>query len=78
MPEIYVREMVVDWLGASRAYTGSWNMATWIDANGPKMRLHSKTLERVDAELYRLGYFTTDNCPWSYMAGEKTKALHLA
>jgi len=31
MPETYVREMVADWMGASRAYDGAWpvEIATW-------------------------------------------------
>lgn len=33
MPEVYAREMVADWMGASRAYTGSWDMQDWLDSN---------------------------------------------
>lgn len=43
MPAIYVYEMVADWMGASRAYTGSWDMATWLATNLPKVRLHSRS-----------------------------------
>lgn len=43
MPELYVREMVADWLGASRAYTGSWDMTEWLRKNLPRVRLHSQS-----------------------------------
>jgi hypothetical protein len=45
MPEKYAREMVADWLGASRGYTGSWNMTDWLDKNLPRIEenLHPKT-----------------------------------
>jgi len=33
MPEVYVREMVADWMGASFAYTGSWDMSDWLNEN---------------------------------------------
>lgn len=32
MPSTYIREMVADWLGASRAYTGSWDMTEWLQS----------------------------------------------
>lgn len=53
MPERYVREMVADWCGAGRAYTGRWEVATWYAANRDKMLLHPETramVERVLAE----------------------------
>lgn len=67
MPSIYVKEMVTDWLGASMAYQGHWNIQNWLNENGPKMHLHSKTLALMETELSRLGYVLTDNCPWSYL-----------
>lgn len=47
MPERYVREMVADWMGASRAYTGSWDMVDWLEKNLPRMDLHPVTVERL-------------------------------
>ncbi|MCB1716724.1 MAG: hypothetical protein KDK05_16480 [Candidatus Competibacteraceae bacterium] len=67
MPETYVREMVADWMGASRAYTGSWNMSKWLSSNGPKMLIHDATEVLVDQVLTEMGYYLTDNCMWSYM-----------
>jgi hypothetical protein len=56
MPEIFVREMVADWLGASRVYTGSWLIDEWCTKNVPKMQLHPHTLDRVGGILMELGY----------------------
>ena len=47
MPETYVREMIADWMGASRAYTGSWDMTRWLEKNLPIIRLHPDTREMV-------------------------------
>lgn len=33
MPNTFVREMVADMMGASKAYTGSWDMQSWLDGN---------------------------------------------
>lgn len=67
MPEKYVREMVADWLAASKAYTGSWNIAKWVNENGPKKNLHSETERLIATVLIELDYFITDNCPWSWV-----------
>ena len=56
MPAIYVREMVTDWMGASKAYTGSWEMESWLLQNLPRMNLHRITRRRVTDELKRIGY----------------------
>lgn len=56
MPETYAREMVADWMGASRAYTGSWDMRDWLTKNLPKMILHRKTRDWVFAILLEIDY----------------------
>lgn len=56
MPTVCVREMVADWMGASKAYTGSWDISEWLVSNLGKMRLHPETRARVRAELLRMGY----------------------
>jgi hypothetical protein len=47
MPEKYVREMVADWMGASRAYEGKWpeNLEKWEwwRNNFEKIKLHPQT-----------------------------------
>lgn len=56
MPRDYALEMVADWMGASRAYTGSWDMADWLSSNIPKIRVHSKTATLLREILNGLGY----------------------
>ena len=47
MPKHYAREMVADWMGASKAYTGSWDMTDWFCKNAGRIRLHSKTASYI-------------------------------
>lgn len=56
MPACYALEMVADWMGASRAYTGSWDMADWLVNNIPRIRVHSKTADHLRSILDNLGY----------------------
>lgn len=71
MPMKFVREMVADWMGASKTYTGSWDIAVWLNEHGPKMRLHKVTQDHLATVMYEMEYFLTDNCDWSWMAGSK-------
>jgi len=59
MPQHYALEMVADWMGASMAYTGSWDMQKWLWDNMPKITLHSKTAIYVRSVLDTLGYADT-------------------
>lgn len=43
MPPQYVAEMIGDWMGASKAYTGSWDMSDWLMKNLPSIKLHPDT-----------------------------------
>lgn len=56
MPRYYALEMIADWMGASMAYTGSWDMTEWLANNMSKIRLHSRTAEYIASELDHLGY----------------------
>lgn len=56
MPDHYVVEMVADWLGASRAYTGHWDMSKWLKDNLPRVMLHTKSAETCRLILDQLGY----------------------
>lgn len=56
MPPHYAVEMVADWLGASKAYTDSWDMTDWIFKNYDSVILHSLTLAFVNDLLSLLGY----------------------
>ena len=69
MPETYVREMVADWMGASKAYTGSWNMATWLAENGMSMdsKMHRDTVRLVWVVLEDVGYIPTDGEGWAFL-----------
>lgn len=51
MPEGLTREMVADWMGAGRAITGRWDVASWYAANRTKILLHPETRERVETLL---------------------------
>lgn len=54
MPEIYVREMVADWMGASRSYTDSMDIQPWLDKSYSKMCLHPVTIERLRSVLLEI------------------------
>jgi hypothetical protein len=56
MPYHYVLEMIADWMGASKAYTGIEDMTDWLINNLPKIRVHSKTDEALRKTLDFLGY----------------------
>jgi hypothetical protein len=47
MPDEYVLEMIADWMGAGRAYTGSWDISEWFVQNNEKMKLHPLTRAKV-------------------------------
>lgn len=56
MPEYFALEMVADWQGASKAYTGSEDMTEWLWKNIPRISLHSTTAKFVRNTLRGLGY----------------------
>lgn len=49
IPDDLVREMVADWMGAGRAITGRWDVASWYAANSDKIVLEPTTRARVEA-----------------------------
>jgi hypothetical protein len=56
MPEIYVREMVADWIGAGRAITGNRDPREWYEKNKETIILHSETkllVEKLLSELFK-------------------------
>lgn len=55
MPEEYIREMVADWMGAGRAYTGRWEVREWYEKNRGRMNLHPGTRAWVEALLVKHG-----------------------
>lgn len=56
MPDRYALEMIADWYGASKTYTGSWDMSEWLQKNMPRIRLHSETALYVRRILENEGY----------------------
>ena len=55
MPDVFVKEMVIDWHGAGRGYQGSWDIQPWIDANYQKIVLHPESLEKLKSALKSRG-----------------------
>lgn len=54
MPSDAVKEMVADWIGASRVYEGKWpskNNWNWLNKNLYKVNLHHETREKVNKIL---------------------------
>ena len=56
MPRNYVLEMIADWIGASRAYTGSTDMTSWLLTEYYKKVLHPQSRIWADEILIELGY----------------------
>lgn len=56
MPANYAVEMVADWMGAGRAYTGSWDMSDWLSEHIPKIKVHSRTAALLREILDAQGY----------------------
>lgn len=48
MPETYAMEMVADWMGAGRAYTGTWDARDWYAKNREQIKLHGETRGLVE------------------------------
>lgn len=54
MPEIFVREMLADWLGANKTYQGIWRSDDWIAGAMKRIKLHPDSmaiLEKLVGEL---------------------------
>lgn len=51
MPTKYVKEMLADWLGAGKAITGRWEVATWYEKNKANIILAPKTRQLVEKLL---------------------------
>jgi hypothetical protein len=60
IPPKYIREMVADWMGASRAYTGGWDMTEWLNENLQERiepNLHRDTIVGLYGVLSEVGYY---------------------
>ena len=49
MPDVYIKEMVCDWIGAGLAQGHGRDVVTWYDKNKEKMQLTSTTRRRVES-----------------------------
>lgn len=56
MPLSFAFEMVADWMGAGRTYTGSWDMTDWLQKNMHKIIVHSNTAKLLRHILNEQGY----------------------
>lgn len=56
MPNHYAREMVADWMGASKAYNDSWSVRKWWQSHKNKIRLHPNTRLVVETILKEVDY----------------------
>lgn len=75
MPERYALEMIADWQGASKAYTGSDDMSDWLSKNIAKIRVHSKTAVYLRGVLDGIGY--ADIVQGQKFAGEESNHVYI-
>lgn len=55
MPDIYIKEMVADWVGAGMAVTGKWdNVFEWYKKANISKFFHPETKEKVENLLIQL------------------------
>lgn len=52
MSDVAIREMIADWNGAGRTYSGKAGAAEWYGINKGKMLLHPNTRKQVEVYLY--------------------------
>ena len=56
MSDVFVAEMVCDWIGAGRAITGkSGGTREWYEKNRHRIIVHKDTREQIEKEFYRHG-----------------------
>jgi len=55
IPEVYVREMIADWIGAGIAYSGKANPIGWYEANKDKMIFHPQTTILIETLIKPCG-----------------------
>lgn len=56
MPRRYLMENIADWMGASKGYTGSFDLTDWLSKNMSRMFYHPETAVVLRQELDLLGY----------------------
>lgn len=72
MPELYVREMLADMMATSKQVAESWDIANWLNQNGPEIHLHDETITLIGKVMKEIGYYSIpDDCDWSWIAGRR-------
>lgn len=56
MPDIYITEMVIDWMAAGRSYQGSWDIQAWLRENHTYIMVHEETKQKLKPLLQTLGF----------------------
>ena len=57
MPDVHIREMIADWIGAGMMQHGYNDVTKWYNEHKSKMILHIETRKRVEDYLYVYGDF---------------------
>lgn len=52
MPDVYVREMIADWIGAGKAISGRGDPLTWYEKNKHSMLMTQMTRKEIERILY--------------------------
>lgn len=53
MPEVYIREMVADWIAAGLAQGHGNDVIPWYEKNRERIKLHEDTRKRVEELVYQ-------------------------
>ena len=56
MPQVYIKEMVTDWIAFRRDQSGTWDRSKWKPIGLYGAKVHFDTRDSVYHELYLLGY----------------------
>ena len=51
IPDLYLREMIADWIGAGLAYSGKSDPVGWYEKTKDRMILEARTRERLELKL---------------------------
>jgi len=60
MPEVFVREMIADWMGSQKVYTGSFDMNDWLKKNFCKKKLHQKSRSYAISVLKEIDQWSSE------------------
>lgn len=66
MPTKYIKEMIADWMGASRTYTNSWDMSEWLTDHLETIQdnMHPVSRDVLEYILFDLGYTFDFDTGW--------------